>query len=432
VTTRLLHEAAKQAEARAAKESPGVFGWLANLFQPLVAHPAWAAVGALILIAGSAALLARRGAVSEKAEVPRPVEMAPATPAAETTTTVKEKAAEKAADSPAAAEGGPALDTGATKNDPDWRARATTEKQEKELDHVRGGKASGEFEAGLAEPAKKSKAKPAYDDLYGADDSGGARKPATVASPDAEKPKDELKRAESAPPAPPPAPVARPDNASDRRGYANEPTPQEAQSKAAGERNKLYEQEQRNNRELESAEGDEDNVQAVKPAAPRPADKVPPKPTSTPGRTGAGQSQAGPVGGTVGAASPQQQAPIQQAPAPSPPPEPSYAPRDSQQQQQAGEVAASQVQQTKGGSKEPTVQALHQQARQRVSRGRCGDALAITREISRRDESYYKRAVIGDRTAVCQETERSQTRKAPKPEPKRDSQEEAAPADLAK
>ena len=78
----LLQEAARHAPATG-DERPGFFAWLSGLFQPLVAHPAAAALATLVLVAGVAGSLYVRGvdraaeptlATSDSAQAPAALE----------------------------------------------------------------------------------------------------------------------------------------------------------------------------------------------------------------------------------------------------------------------------------------------------------------------------------------------------------------------
>jgi hypothetical protein len=370
VTTRLLHEAAKQAEARAKAEEGGFFAWLSGLFRPMVAHPAWATVGALVLVAGTAGVLSMRGQVTREAEVPHSapaVAPAPAPGAAPTTAPPM---------SPPPAE--PAVQ-GASNLDEKKQREGRTATQD-EMDNLR---------AADTKPAKKASSSGPKDLFY-----QEAEKPSSVGKADV-------------PSAETPAPDVARNDASDRKGYrgedgsADKAPPAKLEQKAK-------------NKPVESRDAD-DGLAASAEETANEATKTPQKPTTAQRPAGAGGQAA--------------QSP---EPSPPPPPPPAAAP---QQAESLGGVVSTKEQapptQQRAGSKEPSVQALHQQARQRVSSGRCGDALALTREISRRDASYYKRSVAGDRSAVCEEPERSQRRKAAKPSPsERQEQQQPAPADL--
>lgn len=98
ITAILLHEAAKRAPAPArAAAAPlgddearrGFFGWLASLLDPIVAHPAAAALATLVLVAGVAGSMYLRGGpqvstpqVASHAEAPRALEESHQLPAA--------------------------------------------------------------------------------------------------------------------------------------------------------------------------------------------------------------------------------------------------------------------------------------------------------------------------------------------------------------
>ncbi len=67
VTSRLLHEAGKR--ARPVEQNSGILAWLGKLMSPVVAHPAWAAVGTLVLVAGVAGVLTSTGRLDSSAPV---------------------------------------------------------------------------------------------------------------------------------------------------------------------------------------------------------------------------------------------------------------------------------------------------------------------------------------------------------------------------
>jgi hypothetical protein len=66
VSTLLLHEAGKR--ARKAEEQGSVLAFLSRFFAPVLAHPAWAAAGSLLIVAGVAGFLSMKGTVDERSQ----------------------------------------------------------------------------------------------------------------------------------------------------------------------------------------------------------------------------------------------------------------------------------------------------------------------------------------------------------------------------
>lgn len=73
ISALLLHEAAKR-KPQGAAAAGGIWEAILRFFGPIQAHPAWAAAASVVLVAGIAGYLAKRGFVSEKTPV-----LAPAT-----------------------------------------------------------------------------------------------------------------------------------------------------------------------------------------------------------------------------------------------------------------------------------------------------------------------------------------------------------------
>jgi hypothetical protein len=380
VTSRLLQEAARRAPAvgvarateppRAHDDRRGFFGWMADFFRPLMAHPAWAAAASLILVAGVAGYLAMTGKVKESSHEseyrgPAVVSEAPA-PAEATRGVARDEQAPLGdrlapADLPVQVPAGGTATAGEAKPDPEFEGtlngRTVTLEEKSRLDETKN---QGQ-KAGTGQNWSRSKDQNVFAD---GDDIIDARIPATESGK-----KAKIERAESADKAPEPAPMPPLESA------------------------------RREKKVDELAPTNEVQVQGGVVLS------TPPPPSVTGTTSGPYAAPVTPM------ASPR---PVVQPPAVATP-----KPTAAQPAKQLSKEAEATYKQRK-----TLVESMHNEARQKASGGKCDDALALRTRIQRTDEGYFKRTVMGDNVINRCLPARRQSQPAPKaPAPSPDDAE---------
>lgn len=389
VSALLLHEAAKRKPAAAASsaEAGGFWGAIARFFAPIQAHPAMAAVASIVLVAGVAGYLSKRGHVSSKA---------PAITEAESDEALKLRAKNKdgvevrldddapSANAPMAS--APAEGAYAQPDPTGGIGHAAGEK----ADSTRGiagddarerwGSLAGKEEQKALEPARKKKSDldSALDGLVGGSSGASAKDQAEsgmgysgnegkfAQAPKAEAPAQPktsyrpLDQENSVPP-------ARPRAAQGDDAWSREES-EAAGSMALGETSQTKGGGGRASADVKS-----------KPTAPPPAPTSPSTITATPG--------AAPSGMTA---------------------------------QQQTTRAPSKQQATQSASQ------LHAEAAKKAKSGSCTEALALRSRLYKVDPTYYDKAVRTDRTFDgCLTAEK---RNAKKPAPRDKAMDEAGPS----
>lgn len=461
LSARLLHEAGRRAPNR---EGSGFFAWLGRLFQPIVAHPAWAAAASVVLLLAVTTLVSVRARVSPHLDVdldrsasPPLSAGAPAAPAAAPALLPPDQpVAEKAPEGTVA--GG--AESGEAAKDPTVRGYLADKSEHR-------GRSASDDEQKALQLAKGKAAEIRRDAI-------STLAPGTAAH------STESKPAEAAPapakPAPPPAKAAK------KEAPARTPA-EEAQAPADGyavrERTAdetAADQKMRAKDEVLRSQGSSvvaqapadtkpeapAQVAAAEPAAAPPPPPAAPAPSSQPNATGSANAQTATTEGARGGDANKNDAPKADASkggkarneaagsgnaqatndtrSNSQNNAQGNAPNNSQNTAQNNAPATKNVQPANGESAdndraaaastpttqaqngpEPPEQQLYRQAQKQAAGGQCADALTLTKKIEKMNPDFYKKRVAGDRTIQsC-----SQQRKSKAPAPAKQQQREA-------
>ena len=402
LSARLLHEASKRSP-KAAGEGGGLFGWLGKLFQPVAAHPAWAAMASLVVVVALSTVLLK-GKVASHVEEAVPDERDTAHAIGLAPPAGAPSAAAEPAPPPAPAPATPMAEPPGDKPR-DVRGLETPPVEV-------GGKVAAKPNV-VGPPASRERAEAKVASGRIADKAEGVPLDALKESPELRRSKSGVDPSSEASRG---AALAKGKKDVSADGYAAPPR-EDADSSPSSSKQHVAKAPAKPRAPSGGAP-----VVASTPAAPPPPPQAMPQP-----RDAAKEDE----GQSAQAAKPENKPAKDEAPAAAPPEPSQGAPERAGQAQSAGEGGNDRKAAEKAPAPLPEEQ-LFRQAQKDAAGGACSSALALSGKIAKMNPEFYRRRVAGDPTIDSCTTQRKAKKAAPAAAPRTLDQENNAEVKSAK